>query len=211
MLEELPKLRPLPSEAFTLKLYNEAKVQKNYHVLLGEDKHFYSVPFHLAGQQVHISYTIDTVEIYHQMERVAVHRREQGSYKYSTTENHMPEGHREYARSRGYRGTDFLEMAAKVGPLTHTYVKRMLADRPYEQHAYAGCLGVLRLGHQEKYGPQRLEKACGIGLELMRYSYKTILTLLTTNVDKREAENDDVEQPGTGEHENLRGPEAFNS
>jgi transposase len=43
--EEKPKLKPLPAEPFVIKHVTHGKVQKNYHVILGQDKHQYSVPY----------------------------------------------------------------------------------------------------------------------------------------------------------------------
>jgi transposase len=207
MLEELPRLKPLPTDEFKMKKYAEAKVQKNYHVFLGEDKHFYSVPCRLVGQRVQISYTTEIVEIYHEMVRVAIHKRGTGAYSYTTVEEHMPKSHQEYARCRGYRGDDFLEMAARIGPHAQQYLQLMLKSRVHQEHAYIGCLGIIRMGQQKEYGPERLEKACAIGLELMKFSYKTILTILSTGADQRD-ENSDETPSST--HENLRGPNAFN-
>jgi transposase len=207
ILEELPKLKPLPMEEFKMKKYAEAKVQKNYHVLLGEDKHFYSVPCRLVGQRVQINYTTEVVEIYHEMVRVAIHKRGIGAYSYTTVEEHMPKGHQEYARCRGYRGNDFLEMAACIGPRTRQYIQAMLESRVHEEHAYIGCLGIIRMAQQKEYGSERVERACGIGLELTKFSYKTISTILNTGADKRDEDPNEA-PPST--HENLRGPNAFN-
>jgi len=205
--EELPLLRPLPQQEFIMQKFTQAKVQKNYHVLLGEDKHFYSVPFIYVGKTVHVIYTTEVVEIYHQMVRIAIHPRTMGRYDYTTADDHMPVAHQQYAQSLGYRGSDFVNMAAAIGSHTHDYVEKMLQSRKHESHAYMGCLGVLRLGGHNSYGPQRLEAACAIGLQLTRYSYKAIESILKNNADKNwhSGEAPSVET----NHENLRGPNAF--
>jgi len=203
--EELPCLRPLPEQEYKMQKYTQSKVQKNYHILLGEDKHFYSVPYAYVGKTVQVIYTTDIVEIYHQMIRVAIHPRQSGSFDYTTTGDHMPVSHQHYAESQGYKGDDFLRMASRIGPHTHAYVERLLHSRSYEAHAYMGCLGLLRLGDQQHYSPARLENACRIGLQLERAAYKTIETILKNEVD--------LQHPAKGKpfesHENLRGPEAF--
>ncbi|WP_215236790.1 DDE-type integrase/transposase/recombinase, partial [Dyadobacter linearis] len=43
--QEAPHLQPLPESPYQVRHYTKAKVQKNYHVVIGEDWHFYSVPF----------------------------------------------------------------------------------------------------------------------------------------------------------------------
>lgn len=205
--EELPLLRPLPQDEYKMQKCTRAKVQKNYHILLGEDKHFYSVPFTYVGKTVHVIYTTEIVEIYHQMVRIAIHSRTQGRFDYTTVDDHMPVAHQQYAESQGYRGSDFLNMAARIGSHTQQYVEKMLQSRRHEAHAYMGCLGLLRLGGTNTYGPQRLEAACAIGLQLTRYSYKTIESILKNNADKHWPS---TEEPSvSGNHENLRGPDAF--
>ena len=49
--------------------------KRNYHVIVGEDNHQYSVPYRLIGKRLKITYTSDTVEIYDHLDRVAVHKR----------------------------------------------------------------------------------------------------------------------------------------
>jgi hypothetical protein len=49
-LEEKATLAPLPDKPFEKYCTTKAKVQKNYHVQLGQDKHFYSVPYQLIGK-----------------------------------------------------------------------------------------------------------------------------------------------------------------
>lgn len=204
--EELRCLQPLPEQEYKIQKYTQAKVQKNYHIMLGEDKHFYSVPFMYVGKIVQVTYTTEVVEIYNQMVRIAIHPREGKPFDYTTVDVHMPEAHQKYAGVQGYSGSDFLNMARKIGPHTHDYMEKMLQSRKHEAHAYIGCLGLLRLGSQDSYGPGRLETACGMGCQLMRHNYKTIESILKNNTDKQQPSPGD-EPPCT--HENLRGPDAF--
>lgn len=52
--DEKQFLQPLPPTAFDLKYYRKATVQKNCYVMLGQDKHYYSVPMRYIGKQVTI-------------------------------------------------------------------------------------------------------------------------------------------------------------
>jgi len=63
--EEKPILQALPATSYQIRHYTRAKVQKNYHVVLGEDWHFYSVPFNYLGKEVNLIYCSDHVEVYH--------------------------------------------------------------------------------------------------------------------------------------------------
>ena len=204
--EELPTLNPLPGDPFELKSFTSAKVQKNYHVMLGEDRHFYSVPVTFVGQSVQIIYNTKTVEIYYQMSRIATHQRNTKAYGYSTTGNHMPGKDKAYAALNGFKREDFIEQASQIGDNVKKYIEETINSRVFEQHAYNGCLGILRLGQDNSYGSQRLDRACAIGLALQQYSYKCIEGILRKGVDKKSVDDDDT-QPG--DHENLRGPHAF--
>lgn len=86
-------LKVLPTTAYQLKHYYQAKVQKNSHVLLSQDKHYYSVPFRYVGQLVKLVYTLEWVEIYCQYERIALHTRSLSKYGYSTHKEHLPSHH----------------------------------------------------------------------------------------------------------------------
>ena len=68
-------LHELPCSRMDIQYSVEAKVQKNYHIVLGQDWHYYSVPFNYVGKTVKIIYTHRTVEIYHQHQRIAFHVR----------------------------------------------------------------------------------------------------------------------------------------
>lgn len=62
--EERPLLQPLPASPFIIKHHVQAKVQKNYHITLGEDWHHYSVPYQYIGKKVSVVYDTAIVEIY---------------------------------------------------------------------------------------------------------------------------------------------------
>ena len=95
-------LRPLPDKPFEKYCVVQAKVRKNYHVQLGQDKHFYSVPYQLIGKTLKVVYTQDTVEIYDQLTRVAFHQRISRSYGYTSVKEHMPVNHQHHNEQRGW-------------------------------------------------------------------------------------------------------------
>ncbi|MEO5979718.1 MAG: IS21 family transposase, partial [Chryseolinea sp.] len=47
--QEKGLLQSLPESAYNIRHYTRAKVQKNYHIVVGEDWHFYSVPYRYNG------------------------------------------------------------------------------------------------------------------------------------------------------------------
>lgn len=66
-------MQPLPENPFELKHQILAKVQRNYHITLGENHHHYSVPYQHIGKVVSVIYDTDVVEIYFQHTRIALH------------------------------------------------------------------------------------------------------------------------------------------
>ena len=90
---EQTHLMALPNTPYLIKHYAGCRVQKNGHVLLSEDKHYYSVPYRYIGQWVRLIFTSSSVEVYHQHQRIATHQRLQGQYHYSTLKDHLPAAH----------------------------------------------------------------------------------------------------------------------
>lgn len=204
---EQPHLKPLPSSSFEVKKRVSAKVQRNYHIILGEDMHQYSVPWRYAGKQVNAVYTTELVEIYYQHNRIAIHQRNYRRHGYSTLKEHMPENHKAIMDQKGWDANYFLRQAAKAGSNVHKAISQVLQSRAFPEQTYNACLGILRLG--KKYGNDRLEAACTLMLGGPRVTYSTLDNILKNNMDKQlnSQTNKDFKTPG---HDNVRGPENFN-
>ena len=100
--QEKAALQPLAATPYAMKHYTQAKVQKNYHIILGEDWHHYSVPYRFIGQRVKVIYDVDWVEVYLNLERIALHRRSYKEHGYSTLEEHRTPNHRQYTQMKGW-------------------------------------------------------------------------------------------------------------
>ena len=101
--EEKALLIPLPPTNYTLQHLTWGKVQKNCHVILGQDRHQYSVPFQLIGKRLKIVYSEDTVEMYDNLTRVAVHRRNKNAHGYITLATHLPANHQHMIARQSWR------------------------------------------------------------------------------------------------------------
>jgi len=205
--QEKPYLQALPTEQYVIKHGAESKVQKNYHIILGEDWHQYSVPFSLIGKKVQVVYDIDVVEIFHQHQRIAIHQRNFRKHGYSTIAEHMPKGHRSYAEQKGWDADYFLLQAEKMGKSTLIYMQAILNSKRFTEQTYNTCLGILRLAHA--YGTDRIEVACIRALKGRVYNYRTLQNILSSNLDKLET-NNQADLFSIPLHDNLRGAEAFN-
>ncbi|WP_236633919.1 Mu transposase domain-containing protein [Aquirufa antheringensis] len=204
--QEKEWLQPLPASVYSIKHYTKAKVQKHYHVLIGEDWHFYSVPYRYIGKEVRIIYCTSQVEIYHDGQRIAVHCRNYTSHGYTTIKEHMPERHQAISRQRGWSPEYYLKKAEQNGPHTLEYFKKVMDSKLVIDQSYTACLGLLRL--IDGYGCLRMEAACKRGLQGQKFSYGAIKNILENNMDRQqEEENSTFRLPI---HTNLRGPEAYN-
>lgn len=199
-------LRALPGTSFVPKHMVTAKVQRNYHIILGEDSHYYSVPFQHIGKKVQIIYDTDNVEIYLNQCRLVAHKRNYHKGGYTTVADHLPPAHRHYSRIRGWNKEYFIEQAMKVGESTTAVITKILEQKIFIEQTYNSCLGVLRL--KEKYGNDRLEAACKRAIGGYKLNYNIIKNILERNLDKAPEKPDLLFN--IPEHENIRGPESFN-
>lgn len=205
--DEIGQMKPLPTEEYLIKKSTWSKVGRGYHVIVGEDRHSYSVPFKLIGKRLKIIYTSDTVEIYDGPERVAVHPRNYRRYGNSTLKAHMPESHQYVLDTRGYDGSDFLQDAQRVGPYALETVEKMIRRAHYVQHTYALWQAFKRMGRN--YGVERLEAACRRLSTLEQVTCRALENVLKKGLDRPQP----FEQPTLPPilHENLRGPQAYNN
>lgn len=204
--DELPLLKPLPQEPFVIKHTTKAKVQMNYHVILGEDKHLYSVPHQYIGQTTKIIYDAHNVEIYIGFQRIAIHKRDYRKHAYTTLPEHMPERHLKYNETLGWDADYFLSVASKIGESAVEVFKRILASKDFIEQTYNACLGLKRLS--EIYGSFRFEAACSRALNGSRITYGMIKNILENNLDKLAVNQ--LNLFSIPDHENIRGPQNYN-
>ncbi|GAC1426455.1 MAG: IS21 family transposase [Flavisolibacter sp.] len=206
MEQERSLLQPLPPDLFVVKHQAIAKVQKNYHITLGENYHHYSVPYQFIGKQVSVVYDTDLVEVYFLHQRIALHRRSYKKHDFTTVGNHMPAGHQQFFEQQGWTPSYFLEQASHIGAPVQVYMDEVLKSRAFTEQTYNACRGILRL-HKE-YGATRLAAACARALNGRVFNYRTIQNILVSNQDQlgQVDQNDVFRVP---DHSNLRGPDAY--
>jgi transposase len=197
-------LRPLPSESFVVRHTTRAKVQKNYHVELGEDKHFYSVPYRYIGQQTTLVYDRQHVEVFIDMERIAVHRRDFKQWGYTTLAEHMPAKHVHYRQTLTWDREYFNGIAHKAGPSSSELFTRVMDAKEFVEQSYRSCVGLKRL--MEQYGTERFENACCRALLAGGANYRIVANILKNGMDKT------VQQPAATLipfHDNIRGANEY--
>jgi len=203
---ELPLMRTLPNQLFEIKKTVKAKVQRNYHIMLGEDKDFYSVPFQYVGSSSQVVYTTKTVSVFIGNQRVAFHDRLlNNGYRYQTKKEHMPDKHQKWKEIKGYDAQHFISESIKIGPATHWAIERVLLSRIHEEQTYNSCLGIFQLA--KKYGEQRLENAASRCINVDKVNYSILKRILEKNLDI--ATEQETEKP-LPKHENIRGSKNYN-
>lgn len=182
--EELPLLAPLPATPYELAQWKQATVQFNYHISF--EGMLYSVPFENIKHKVDVRATDKVVEVFHNQERIASHKRLYGRKgQYATITAHMPKDHQQYLEWNGDR---FRNWAKKIGENTHRCVDAILSRHQVEQQAYKSCMGLLKLA--DRYSEIRLEAACEKALSYTAVpSYKNIKNILATAMDQQQADN----------------------
>ena len=171
----------------------------DYHIVA--DKHYYSVPYQLARQQVDVRLSAATAEIFHGSRRVASHVRSHVRHGHTTDPAHMPESHRRHA---GWTPARITEWAGKTGPATAALVAKILESRPHPEQGYRAALGIIRLAG--RYGPDRAEAACARALRLRSYSYRSVESILRTGLDRQPPPGGKPVLPPHPAHHNVRGP-----
>jgi len=198
---EAQQLQALPNTIFDIFKSTNAKVQQNYHIFLGEDKHMYSVPYQYIGKTTQIVYTAATVEVYIGNQRIAIHKRNTKAHAYTTMEAHRPEKHSKYLEQLQLTPKDLLAQASDIGIHTKWAVQHILDNQLVTSQAHKSCLGVLSLA--KKYGHQRLENACQLIKITNTVSYTILRNILTNKTDCiAEQLSDDSCIP---DHNNIRG------
>ena len=197
-----PALRPLPATRYEFATWHKARVNIDYHI--AADKHYYSVPYQLARQQVDVRLSAATVEVFHHSRRVASHVRSHVRHGHTTDPAHMPESHRQHAQWTPQRITGW---AAKTGPATANLVEKIIASRPHPEQGYRAALGIIRLAG--RYGPERAEAACARALRLRAYSYRSVESILRTGLDRQPLPGDSPALPPHPAHVNVRGPDYY--
>ncbi|WP_211302321.1 IS21 family transposase [Dyadobacter jiangsuensis] len=203
--QEAPHLQSLPESPYRVRHYTKAKVQKNYHVVIGEDWHFYSVPFRYIGKEVRIAYCEDTVEVYHDNQRIALHSRNYRSHGYTTLKEHMPQAHRVVSKQQGWDPEYYLRKASENGPCTYELFKKVMDSKLIIDQSYTSCLGLLRL--IKSYGAIRVENACKRALTGYKFSYTAVKNILDHNMDR--LEDIDSKEYRIPDHPNVRGASAY--
>lgn len=192
-----PALKALPGTPYQYAEWKKAKVHIDYHIEV--DRHYYSIPYQLAGKRLDVRIAAHTVEFFHRNQRVASHHRSHMPAKFTTLPEHMPRSHREYLKWTPGR---LLNWAAQIGPSAARLAKTLMESRAHPQQGFRSILGILRL--EKTYGSDRLEAACQRALAINATSFKSVASILKNGLDQQPAKTKENE-PHPVRHPNIRG------
>ena len=173
-----PALKPLPTSRYTFEIWRHAKVAIDYHVLL--EKHFYSVPHRLVGEDVEAKLSPTIVEILHKGKRVGSHVRSYVEGGFTTDPAHRPKSHQAHLEWTPSRMIGWAN--AQVGENTGALVAGILERKPHPEAGYRSCLGIISLA--KKYPKERMEAAAARLLGAKVFSYQSLKTMLQAGLDR---------------------------
>ena len=196
-------LQPLPTERYVMAEWKTVRANIDYHVEV--DRHYYSVPYQLAGEQLESRSTHTTVEVFHHGKRVASHLRSFAPYHHSTVTEHMPKSHQAHLQ---WTPSRLIHWGESVGEATAQVIRRILESKPHPEMGYRACLGILSLA--KCYSHLRLEAACRRALQAQACSYHSLKSILKRGLDRQGALTPEPER-SSPQHENLRGGNYYHS
>lgn len=193
----------LPNDRFEIHKYRRLTVQKNSHILLTEDNHYYSVPYAYLGKKVRVIYTNSTVSVYFTYKCIAMHPRNSRAYGYTTISEHLPSHYQDFKdRSPEY----YLKWASTQSEYIQTIINKVLSIRQHPEQAYRTCEGIKALSRATD--KTTLNKACKIACEYKCYQYRFIKTIITNGMENQDIPSSS--SPSLNQnHENLRGKEYY--
>jgi transposase len=153
-VHEQPLLKPLPLGRFEFFDWRSAKVHPDCHVQV--DKNFYSVPHRVIGQTVRVRLSDKLVEVFtadHQ--RLAAHARLSGVGKFSTDEQHYPDGKLSIKR---FEIRSAQAEADRIGPKLSELVQTLIQSSHPLRHLRR-VQGILRLYQSGRVTREALEYA----------------------------------------------------
>lgn len=167
--EELPKLLAAPPQRYDLPLYKSAKVHRDHHIEIA--KALYSVPGNLIGQTVDVRADSKLVKVFCRGQLVKMHTRTRPGGRVTDADD-LPAERTAYA----LRDLDSLKrLAAHHGDAIGEFTTTLL-DHPLP---WTKMRQVYRLmGFVRRYGPERVDAACGRALEVEAIDVSLICRML---------------------------------
>jgi len=192
-----PALKPLPTNRYIYREFKYCKVNIDYHIELADC--FYSVPYQLAGERVLAIYTYDSVEIFHNNKRVALHVRLYKKGTNSTKDEHMASAHLAYGK---WTPSRLINWGSSFGVHTRALIEAILQSKRHPEMGFRTCLAILNAAKYH-HNLEAVELTCKKMLELRRFKVSHFKDILKNKTYDDSQSQTDALLPQ--KHENLRG------
>jgi transposase len=151
---EKDKLKPISKAVYEIAEWQKSKLHADCHIQVKWN--FYSCPYALRGKQLDVRVSPSFVEVFHRLERVALHNRYSDNQrgKYRTENNHLPKAQQ---AMQEYTPQNVLDDAKKIGPETFAVVKRLITESRHPLVFLRRCQGIVRL--KSRLGLENVERA----------------------------------------------------
>jgi transposase len=151
---ERAKLKAIPKALYEIAEWQKAKLHADCHLQVKWN--FYSAPYGLRGKELDVRVSPSFVEVFHCLDRVAIHRRfpDNQRGKYRTDNSHLPKAHQ---AMQEYTPQSVLEEARKIGPETFAIIDRLITKSRHPLLFLRRSQGIVRL--KSRLGAENLERA----------------------------------------------------
>jgi hypothetical protein len=162
--KEADALQPLPENDFTFFNRCTRTVAPNCHIHL--ENNYYSVPAHLVGKEVTVSFNASLIRIIYAGEQIALHQKAAGTGMYVTRRSHLPD-YKVYSQTEYQKRLE--EQMADIGGYAHEYFCFLLVAK--ESYWFRSVRAIL--GFAKEYGNE------AVNLTLKRAMYYKVSDLTT--------------------------------
>lgn len=197
-------LIPLPEHAYQHGAWKKLVLHPDCHLQV--DKNFFSAPHALRSLTLDVRITQKFVEIFHKLERVAVHKNVPPTTlgRYITDQSHYPEAIQALSEFTPRRA---IQQAESIGPSTEEIVRNLIEKSRHPLMHLRRVQGILRLS--QRYSVTALEGACTRMVACLGSVNPRLrdIEAIIRNVGREEAPQTIQRAAG---NPNLRGQESWN-
>lgn len=196
-----PALKALPATGFTLKAIGRQTVTATGVVYVPGDKTSYSVPYSLQGIKVEILTFPETIEVWHENQRVAVHARQPQAGQVIQGEHRPPE-HRWY---QDRNKDELIRGLCLRGPNVTRWTQEAALRCQHDDQAWQVLTGFTKLADKHI---ERIDTVCRLAVKREAWELRDLRAILKSGEDLKLIETDQISQE-LPFHENVRGPEYY--
>lgn len=154
---EREKLYNLPERSFEYAKWKSAKLHQDCHLQINYN--FYSAPYTLRGKSLDVRITSSFIEIFHHLERVALHKKQPESQRgrYVSQSSHLPEAHKAILEATPQ---NIIKSAVSIGPETHRFISNLI-NKSIHPLRYLRRAQAITTRMKNRYGCEKVEHVCG--------------------------------------------------